>query len=180
MNVPDLHPAYEKMNPQRWLKTIVLADTYLCLGFERRRLFEHRPFELLLSYSMKKCWSLTTSFLLATLTPASHSSGSSFINSFGLVAMFGMQYKFVPNTWTCCKGTFSVAVSTGSETTRCYLLNGGNYWSFLRAYRDCRDGDREWTLMNWLLWSFPWNQAVVLNCFGLQQILPTLMTHTEF
>lgn len=131
---------------------------------------------------MKNCWTLTTSFFfffLTNLTPASHSSGTSFINWFALVALFRMQDKFVPNSWTCCPA----AVSTGSETTRFCLMNGGicgNYWSFHKAYRDGRDGDIQWTLMNWMLWSSTWNQAVVLDCFSLQQIANTMLTHTVF
>lgn len=128
---------------------------------------------------MKNCWWLTTSFLLASLTPASHSSGSSFINSFRLVSMFGMQDKFVPNSWTCCKGTLSAAVSTGSETTRCCLMNGGicgNYWSFHRAYRG---GGRQWTLMNRMLWSFMKSGSGVELLLPSAD-LPTWMTHTVF
>lgn len=181
-----LQPASERMNPQRWLKTFVLADSYLCLGFERRRLFQHRPFELLLHYTAlvnEKLLDTDYKLFLTNLTPASHSSGTSFINWFALVALFGIQDKFVPNSWACYRGTLPAAVSTGSETTRCCLMNWGicgNYWSFHKAYRDGRDGDRQWTLMNWMLWSTTWNQAVVLDCFGLQQIPNTMLTHTVF
>lgn len=164
-----LQPASEK-NPQRWTKNICSGRLYLCLGFWKEHLFEHSPFwviTLLQPLWMKNCWTLTTSFLLTTLTPVLHSSGTSFINWFGLVALFGMQGKCVTNSWTYCHGTLPAAISAGSKTTRCCLMNGGicgKYWSFHKAYRD---GDRQWTLMDWMLWSSTWNQTVVLDSLPL-------------
>lgn len=183
-SIAVLHPASERMNPQRWLKTFVLADSNFLLGIWEEMSLSAQTIWVITPLQplwMKNCWTLTTSFFffLTNLTPASHSSGTSFINWFALVALFRMQDKFVPNSWTCCPA----AVSTGSETTRCCLMNGGicgNYWSFHKAYRDGRDGDIQWTLMNWMLWSSTWNQAVVLDCFSLQQFANTMLTHTVF
>ncbi len=78
-----------------------------------------------------------------------------------LVALFGTQDKCVPNNWTYCQWTLPAAISAGSETTRWCLMNGGicgKYWSFHKTYRD---GDRQWTLMDWMLWGSTWNQTVV-------------------
>ncbi len=137
---------------------------HLCLGFWKEHLFEHSPFwviTLLQPLWMKNCWTLTTSFLLTTLTPVLHSSETSFINWFGLVALFGTQDKCVQNNWTYCQWTLPAAISAGSETIRWCLMNGGicgKYWSFHKTYRD---GDRQWTLMDWMLWGSTWNQTVV-------------------
>ncbi len=134
-------------------KNICPGKLYLCLGFWKEHLFEHSPFwviTLLQPLWMKNCCTLTTSFLLTTLTPVLHSSGTSFINWFGLVALFGTQDKCVPNNWTYCQWTLPAAISAGSETTRWCLMNGGicgKYWSFHKTYRD---GDRQWTLMDWM------------------------------
>ncbi len=147
-------------------KNIYPGKLYLCLGFWKEHLFEHSPFwviTLLQPLWMKNCCTLTTSFLLTTLTPVLHSSGTSFINWFGLVALFGTQDKCVPNNWTYCQWTLPAAISAGSETTRWCLMNGGicgKYWSFHKTYRD---GDRQWTLMDWMLWRSTWNQTVVLD-----------------
>lgn len=147
-------------------KNICPGRLYLCLGFWKKFLYEHSPFwviTLLQPLWMKNCWTLTTSVLLTTLTPVLHSSGTSFINWFGLVALFGTQDKCVPNNWKYCQGTLPAAISAGSQTTRGCLMNRGicgKYWYFHKTYRD---GDRQWTLMDWMLWSSTWNQTVVLD-----------------
>lgn len=80
------------------LKTFVLTDSYLCLGFGRELLFQRRPFELLLHYTHSG-WKIVghrlQGFCWHPLHQPLRSFGTSFLNWFGLVALLGMLDKLV-------------------------------------------------------------------------------------